>query len=234
MVNKTPLVLLPGMLCDAALWRSQIEVLSPIAPITVADLTREESIEGMAKTVLDQAPDTFALAGLSMGGYVAQDIMRRAPERVTRLALLDTSARGDTPENMEKRRSYIELAKRGDFKGVTQRLLPLFVHPERLDDDDLMSAIQDMTQRVGRDAYLRQQEAILYRREGLSDLGAVACPTLVLCGRQDVLTPLEHHQEIAAAIPGATLVVIEDCGHLSTMERPEEVNAAMRDWLLAD
>jgi pimeloyl-ACP methyl ester carboxylesterase len=168
-----------------------------------------------------------------MGGYVAQEIMRRAPERVLRLALLDSSARGDNAVQARRRRGLIELAGRGRFKGVTPRLLPMLIHPDRLQDEALTGAVMAMAAAVGKDAFLSQQQAFLGRADGRDDLAKIRCPTLVLCGRQDALTPPKLHQEMAAAIPDATLVVIENCGHLSTLEAPEAVTAAMRDWLIA-
>lgn len=231
-MNKQGLVLIPGLLCDAALWRGQVENLDDIAAPWVADVTRDTSTTAMAERVLAEAPARrFALAGLSMGGYVAQAIMRLAADRVTRLALLDTTARPDTPEQTARRRGLIELAEKGQFHGVTSRLLPAFLHPDRLNDKALAEAVIAMAARVGKDAFLRQQRAIMGRGDGRPHLGAIACPTLVLCGRQDQLTPLEWSEEIAALIPEARLQVIEDCGHLSTMERPWEVSAAMRQWL---
>lgn len=227
-----PLVLLPGLLCDAALWAPQVSVLRGLAdPIMIGDLTRNDSIGGMAEAVLAQAPPRFALAGLSMGGYCAFEIMRRAPERVTRLALLDTSARPDTDEQRARRRGLIELAEKGEFKGVTPRLLPLLIHPDRLGDEALKATVMGMAERVGKEAFLRQQKAIMGRPDSRPDLGRIACPTLVLVGRQDALTPVAVHEEMAAGIPGARLVIVEDCGHLSTLEKPEAVNAALEDWL---
>jgi pimeloyl-ACP methyl ester carboxylesterase len=225
------LFLLPGLLCDAALWRAQSEGLADVADIAVADFTTQDSMAAMAASVLDAAPARFALAGLSMGGYVAHEVMRRAPERVVRLALLDTSARADTEEQRARRRGLIELAHKGEFKGITPRLLPLFLHPDRLDDAELVAEVTAMAQRVGKDAFLRQQAAILGRPDSRPRLTKYRCPTLVLCGRQDALTPLEVSEETVAAIPGAELVVVEDCGHLATFERPAEVTAALRRWL---
>ena len=227
----TPLVLLPGLLCDAALWRHQTDTLADIAEITVADLTGDDSFDDMARTVLKAAPETFALAGLSMGGYVAHEIMRRAPDRVTRLALLDTSARADTPGQSERRRAFIAQTRHGDFKGVTSKLLPMLIHPDRLEDWDLTGTITAMAEGVGREAFLRQQNAIMHRPDGRRDLSAIHCPTLVLCGRQDALTPLAGHEEMAEGISNSNLVVIEDCGHMAPLERPRAVSAVMRYWL---
>jgi pimeloyl-ACP methyl ester carboxylesterase len=230
-MTKTSLILLPGLLCDEALWAHQSETLSDIADITVADMTGDETIQGMATRVLDSAPDTFALAGLSMGGYAALAIVRQAPERVERLALLDTSARPDSPENTKQRQGFIEQLELGDFRGVTSRLLPLLVHEDRLSDDALIAVIQSSAENVGSEAYVRQQKAIMTRPDGREVLKKITGPVLVLCGRQDALTPLALHEEMAAAIAGASLVVIEDCGHLSALERPRAVSAVMRYWL---
>ncbi len=233
MTEKTQLLLLPGLLCDRQLWASQIDGLADIAEPMVADLTRDNSFAAMAQRTLGEAPPRFALAGLSMGGYVAQEIMRHAPERVTRLALLDTTARADTPEQSQRRRDLIALSARGQFHGVTPRLLPTLIHPDRLSDAALVKTIVDMADAVGVEGFRRQETAILVRKDGRADLARIAVPTLVLCGRQDLLTPLERHEEMASLIPRATLRVIEHCGHMTTLEQPEEVNAAMRAWLLA-
>jgi pimeloyl-ACP methyl ester carboxylesterase len=233
MAEKIPLVLLSGLLCDAALWAPQLAALSDIAEPWVADLTRDESLAGMARRVLAATPERFALAGLSMGGYLAQEIMRQSPQRVMRLALLDTSARADTPERAAQRRGFIELAHKGEFKGIQPRMLPVYLHPDHLQDKALTDAVLAMAERVGKDAFLRQQQAIMTRPDGREDLKRIAVPTLVLCGRQDQATPYELNAEIARLIPGAVFVAIERCGHLSTMEKPAEVSAAMRHWLTA-
>jgi len=232
MPQKIPLILLPGLLCDTALWRPQVEGLGALAEPHVIDLTRDDSLAGMARRALAAAPPSFALAGLSMGGYVAQEVMRQAPERVLKLALLDTSARADTPEQTARRRGLIELSEKGEFKGVTPRLLPILVHPARTEDAPLTGIILGMAERTGKDGFLRQQRAIMARPDGREDLRRIHCPTLVLCGRQDALTPLTLHEEIVSLVPGATLTVVDDCGHLSTLEKPKSVNAALRHWLL--
>ena len=229
--SRPTLVLLPGLLCNERLWRPQIRGLSDIAEIVVADLSQGTSMADMAERALSAAPARFALAGLSMGGYVAFEIMRRAPERVARLALLDTSARADSDETAARRRDLMDLARRGRFTAVSERLLRTFVHEDRLGDEALVAGITAMTGEAGWDVFLRQQQAIRGRPDSRSVLPLIRCPTLVLCGRQDQLTPLGMSEEIAARIPGARLSVIEECGHLSTMERPGEVTAEMRAWL---
>ena len=231
MTERIPLALLPGLLNDGALWQSQIESLADVADIRVADLAVQDSIAQMACSVLETMPERFALAGFSMGGYVAFEVLRRAPARIGRLALLDTKARLDTPEQTSRRRGLIELAGKGSFKGVTRRVLEMAIHENRLADEALTGAVVAMAERAGRNVFLAQQRAIMNRPDSLPGLAGIACPTLVLCGRQDQPTPLDCHEEMARAIPNARLAVIEDCGHLAPMERPAEVSAALRGWL---
>ncbi len=184
MTEKTPLVLLPGLLCDRELWRGQVEDLGDIASPWVADLTRDDSLATMARRVLATAPHEFALAGLSMGGYCALEILRQAPARVKRLALLDTNARADTPEQTSRRQGLIDMAEKGDFKSVPPLLLPLFLHPDHLKDAELTGRVSAMAHRVGKEAFMRQQKAIIGRidmraflpRDRLPDAGAVRAP----------------------------------------------------------
>jgi pimeloyl-ACP methyl ester carboxylesterase len=211
-----------------------VEALSDIAAITIADLTQGDSVEAMAAHALEGAPARFALAGLSMGGYVAFALLRRAPERVERLCLFDTSARPDTPEQSRRRRGLIALSRAGRFRGVTPRLLPQLLHPSRLSDASLTEEVMAMADRIGKDAFLRQQGAILKRPDSRPDLPRIKVPTLVGVGDGDALTPPELAREIAATIPGAALHVFEECGHLAPMERPEEVSTVMRRWLSED
>ncbi|MBF0269115.1 MAG: alpha/beta fold hydrolase [Alphaproteobacteria bacterium] len=226
-----PVVLLPGLLCDGDLFAPAVESLSDLAHFEVADLTQDDAIKAMASRVLASAPPRFALLGLSMGGYVAQEIMRQAPGRITRLALLDTSFKPDTAEAKERRLGLIDLAQTGNFKGVTPRLLPMLVHPDHLQRPEVAGTVLAMAERVGMDAFIRQQKAIMGRVDGRADLERIACPTLVLCGRQDQLTPFEIHREMAALIPGAKLVVVEKSGHLPPLEQPIAISAVLRYWL---
>jgi len=231
MPRKPALIFLPGLLCDAALWQPQIDRFGPQFEILVADLTRDDSLRGMAGRLLASAPPRFALAGLSMGGYVAQEILREAPHRVSRVALLDTSARPDSAEQTARRRALIKLAQTGKFKGVTPRLLPLLIHPARLADPALTGTVMAMAERVGQAAFLRQQNAILNRPDGRPDLPGIGCPALIMCGVQDVLTPPALSRELADAIPDARLLELDECGHLSSLEQPDLVNQAFEDWL---
>ena len=231
MTERVPLALLPGLLCDARLWAPQVAALADLAEPWVADFTTQSSVGEMAESVLAAMPPRFALAGLSMGGYVALEVLRQAPDRVLRLALLNTQADPDSEAQTARRRGLLELAGKGEFKGVTPRLLPLLVHPARLDDEALVATVMAMAEAVGKAAFLRQQQAIMDRHDSRPTLVRISCPTLVLCGRQDALAPVDKHTTMAAGIRDARLVVVEDCGHLSTIERPEAVNRALRGWL---
>ena len=225
-----PLVFLPGLICDHRLWRDVIDGLSDkIAPM-VADLRLDESIADMAARTLAAAPQRFALAGLSMGGYVAFEIMRQAPERVTHLALLDTSARADTPERSETRRKGIEMVNQGKFIGVSKGLLSNLIAPHYL-GTPLAKEVQAMSERVGQDAYIRQQKAILGRIDSLPSLKNIAVPTLVGVGALDKMTPPDLAAEMADAIPGAELVEFPDAAHLPTMENPAPVIEAFKSLL---
>jgi pimeloyl-ACP methyl ester carboxylesterase len=222
----------PGLLCDAQLWQPQLDALDGRADRWVAEVTRDDSIAAMAARVLAECPfERFALAGLSMGGYVSLEIMRQAPQRVTRLALLDTQARADTPEATERRLVLIELTKRGKFAGVPDRLLPLFLHSSRLDDSRLTGIVRSMANNVGAAAFLRQQPAIMQRVDARASLSLIACPTLLLCGEHDLLTPIDRHEEMKQLIPGAQMVVVRGAGHLPTLEKPEETSRALAAWL---
>ena len=230
--HRPQLILLPGLLCDADLWRDQIADLSDLADCHVADLTRGETLSDLAETVLAEAAPTFALAGFSLGGYVAQEIARQAPDRIERLALIDTSIRPDSLERAAARRSLIATARLpGQFKGITDRMLPTYVHPSRLSDRDLIGRIRAMNERLGRDVFIRQNA--LNRPDGEIVLRSLTCPVLVICGEQDAITPLSDHQEMAGMLPHARLVVVKESGHMTPMERPRAVTEALRQWLVA-
>jgi pimeloyl-ACP methyl ester carboxylesterase len=224
-----PLILLPGLASDAALFHAQLRDLADVADVTVGDTLQDDSLPAMARRVLAGAPDRFALAGLSMGGYLALEIMRQAPQRVTRLALLDTSARADTPEQTKTREDAIATVAKVPYEKLAWASLARLVANDA--DEDVKQAVVDMAVRVGPDTYVRQQRAIMARPDSRPLLGEIAVPALVLVGEKDVLTPPELAREMAAAIPGATLVEIPGSGHLASMERPAAVSTALRDWL---
>jgi len=224
------LLLLPGLLNDARLWAAQLEGLAGTAECRTGDLTAADNIPDLARAVIAAAPPRFALGGLSMGGYVALEIMRQVPERITALALIDTQARPDTPQAAESRRALIARAS-DDFDGVIDTLFPRLVHPARAEDDSLKSLFRTMAHAAGVEAFVRQQTAILGRIDSRPFLPLINCPTLVLCGREDAVTPVGLHEEMAAAIPGAMCEVVENCGHLSAIERPAAVTSILKQWV---
>lgn len=230
-MSLLPLILCPGLLNDAALWAHQTAHLADLAEPTVADLTGADSIAALAEQVLDQAPDRFALAGLSMGGYVAFEILRRAPERVARLALVNTSARDDTPESRERRMQLMDIARRGGFSKLPLQILAGQMHPDNFADEALRGICLGMAERVGAGGFIRQQSAIMGRADSRPGLGAIRCPTLVVGGAQDGLTTPEIMGEIADGIPGAGFTLIEKAGHLTPIEQPAAVTALLRLWL---
>ena len=233
MPEPLPIVLIPGLTCSARLYADQIPALWEFGPVIVADHRRDDSMAAIARRILAAAPPRFALAGLSMGGYIGFEIMRQAPQRVAKLALLDTGARADTPEQTERRQVPIALAKSGRYAEVPDLAFPLYVHRNRRNDEALKRVVRTMAEETGVEAFLRQQQAIVGRPDSRPGLAAISCPTLVLVGDGDEGTPPELAREIAAGIPGSRLVIIPDCGHLSTLEQPQAVTAALVEWMRA-
>ncbi len=226
------LLLVPGLMCDAALWGHQTRFLSSQTDCVVAHATAANTIDDLAREVLKQAPAQFALAGLSMGGIIAHAIMAIAPERVTHLALIGTTARADTPEQTERRLRLIALAEAGRFSEITPLLMPALLHPFRLKESTLTETVIGMADAIGPTSFLRQITAVMRRPSRTHQLASYRLPTLILCGREDAITPVAMHEEMAALIPGSRLAIIEECGHLSTLERPHAVTALLRHWLL--
>lgn len=231
MPSTLPLLLVPGLLCSARLYVAQVAGLWPHGPVMVADHRRDADMGAIAARILAHAPPRFALAGLSMGGYVALAMMREASERVAKLALLDTSARPDTPEQSAARAKFISMAEAGKLAEVVDALTPRLLHKNRHNDEALVRTVRAMADETGAEAFGRQERAIMGRPDSRPLLASIRCPTLVLVGDGDELTPPALAQEMADGIAGARLVVVPDCGHLSTIERPDAVNAAMAAWL---
>lgn len=232
MGEPLPLILIPGLLDSARLYEQQLPQLWRLGPVMVADHTRDDSMGGIARRILANAPPRFALAGLSMGGYICFEILRQAAERVAKLALLDTSARADTPEASAMRRTQMALATGGRFAEMVEAQFIRLVSPARRDDALLRATNRRMAEEVGPQAFVRQQSAIMGRPDSRPGLASIACPTLVLVGEQDELTPPERAREMAAGIRGAHLVTVPDCGHLSALEQPDAVTGALREWLV--
>ncbi len=226
-----PLMLIPGLNCTAALYGPQLGRLGAGRAVIVPDHRSHDTLADIADAALAAAPARFALCGLSMGGYIAFEILRRAPERVTRLALLDTSARGATEASNAPRRQMMALAEKGAFGEVVGLLWQRLVAPARLSDETLRAEVAAMAHETGPDVFIRQQQAIMARPDSLPLLAHITVPTLVLVGEEDQITPPEHAREMAAGIAGARLSVISGCGHLATLEAPQAVTAALSAWL---
>ena len=230
-MSNPPLVLIPGLACTEALFADQIEALAGARDVIIGDHMQHDTMADIAAHILATAPKRFALAGLSMGGYISLEIIRQAPERVERLALLDTSARADMPEKIEQRQEALALAAAGKFMAVCHTTLDLSIAASRHDDAELKSAIIKMAVDTGADVWARQVHAIIGRKDSVSLLGEITCPTLVVVGDDDQLTPPELAVEMANGTVGAQLEVIADCGHMSTMERPDQLTRLLQDWL---
>jgi len=235
---KPALILLPGLMCDAAVWAPQVRALADIATALIPAYGMRNHLEDMAHQVLQTAPPgPFALAGHSMGGRIALEVMRLAPQRVSHLALLDTGTHplaGDEAGEREKagRMALLALAQSQGMRAMARQWASGMVHPQVV-GSPLFEAVLDMLERSNPQQFAAQIEALLNRPDAAPVLPKITCPTLVLTGREDVWSPPEQHAAIAAAIPGATLCVLERCGHMSSMEQPEAVSQALRNWLSA-
>jgi len=231
MDNTMPILLVPGLVSSPRIFAPVIPALWRYGPVTVANHIRDDNIAVIARRILAEAPPRFALAGHSMGGYIAFEIMRQAPERVAKLALINTQARPDMPEMSERRRGQIARAKAGEFHAIIDELFPGFVHPSRRDDAGLRQLIHDMADDLGADAFVRQQTAAMGRADSRPTLAAIKCPTLVLTGDQDNTIPNSLSVEIADGIFGAKLTMLPHCGHLPQPEQPQATADALVEWL---
>ena len=232
--QRLPIVLVPGLRCSARLYAPQVPALWRLGPVVIANHMLGDSVAAIARPILASAPPRFALGGLSMGGYIAFEMLRQAADRVARLALLDTSARPESPEQTQRRKQHIALTKAGRYAEITGLQFPLAVHPSRHGDEALRREYERMGEETGPEVFLRHEQAIMTRPDSRPVLASIRCPTLVLVGDGDVLTPPGHAKEIAAGIDGARLVVVPECGHLSTLERPEAVTRALVGLLQGD
>jgi pimeloyl-ACP methyl ester carboxylesterase len=219
--------LLPGLLCDGTIWSDQREALGKVAEVIVPDFRYVDSVSAMAQMVLDEAPERFSVAGHSMGGRVAIEIVRMSPERMERLALFDTGVHPRAANEESKRGELIELARAQGMAALAARWLPPMLHPDHY---ALLPSLTEMVTRSTPDTFANQQRALLGRPDARSVLSGIRCPTLVLCGRQDTWSPVSQHEEIAASIPGSKLVIVENCGHMSPVEQPGAVTAALLEW----
>lgn len=226
-----PVVLIAGQLLTARLWAPQVAALSDRCEPVVADQASHDTIAAMAAAILADAPERFSIVGQAMGGFVAFEMLRQAPARVGRLVLMSTLASADGPAQTARREGYLRLVEAGRFDEVVEERLPLLLSPERRSDPELVAAARAMAAATGPDAFLRQQRAIMSRPDSRPSLSAIACPTLILCGRQDGIVTLAHQEEMRDGIPGARLEILDDCGHLMSLEQPARVNALLGEFL---
>lgn len=231
-----PLLLVPGLMCDAAVWQPVLPSLAAGRECRVIDHGEADSLAQMAQQLLDAAPPRFALAGHSMGARVALEVLCQAPGRVSRVALLDTGylarpsgAAGE--EEVRKRQALLDVARREGVRAMAVQWVQGMVHPQRLGDAPLLDAIVAMFERKSAATFERQIRALLQRPDATAVLRAIRVPTLVLCGRQDSWAPVPQHEAMHALIPGAVFEVIEDAGHMAPMERPQAVAEALQRWL---
>ena len=232
---STPVLLLPGLVCDAGVWAHACQALSARTEVRIADHGHLDSLGAMAEKVLREAPARFALAGHSMGGRVALEVMRRAPQRVAALALLDTGisklAPGDAGEREAAGRyELLEIAKSQGMAKMATRWVQGMVWEARLSDEALIASVVEMMARSNADIFAAQIRALLARPDAAPLLAGIRCPTLVLCGENDSWAPADRHRDMAARIPDARLILVPECGHMSTMERPEAITQALLDW----
>jgi pimeloyl-ACP methyl ester carboxylesterase len=220
--------LLPGLLCDRDIWRHQRETLGEFADVVIPDFRYVDSIPAMAQLVLDAAPQCFSVAGHSMGGRVALEVCRMAPERVERLALLDTGVHPRASGEASKRGELVDLARSQGMAALAARWLPPMLHA---DHAELLQPLTEMVMRSTGETFANQQKALLNRPDARTLLPGIQCPTLVLCGRQDTWSPVSQHEEIAASIPHSKLAIIDDCGHMSPVEQSAVVTEALLAWL---
>lgn len=230
-MSKPALVLLPGMLCDGTLWQNQTAHLSAYADITIADLTTVDSIQKMALGVLAESPPRFALAGLSLGGIVAFEMIRLAPEMITRLALLDTTPYPMSQERIQDWGPLLEARDETLFAALAAQKLARMMYPGHSQNPVVFQALNRMVENVGPRGFQNQLKAQINRPDSRSTLSQIDMPTLVLVGREDNTCPLHIHLEMIDEIPNAILVVIRHCGHLSPIERPDAITAVLKYWL---
>lgn len=229
--SKPTLILLPGMLCDEALWEHQTANLADMADIRVMDLTRADSVRGMALATLAESPQRFALAGFSLGGIVAFEIMRLAPERVTRLALLDTTPRPIRPQTVDLWKTIAKTSDSANFNERASQELIQMMHPNHRENPALQQIICNMVKRVGQHGLKNQLQAQINRPDSRETLPQIQIPTLLLSGRDDPACSLEIQLEMLDALPLATLTLLKNCGHFSILEQPKEITSTLQGWL---
>lgn len=234
-MEKLPLLLLPGTLCNATLFEHQIKNLADVSYPKVVDIHLQDNLQDVARYVLEQVVGQFAVAGLSYGGIVAFEIWRQAPERITKLALLNTNPYPAAEQTRVSQQRFVGMAHLGEFQEITTDFLKdVMLHPDHQKDIALRKKVLHMAESIGIEGFVNEVKAQLARPDAMLDLPTITCPTLVLTGREDYVVPLETHRVMAEKLVNSQLVIVEHCGHLSTLEQPEIVTGALRDWLTQD
>ena len=232
MPHTAAIVFITGQLCDKRIWRAQADLLSSVADISFACPDSEDTVAEAATRILGEAPATFSLVAHAMGGFVALEMMRQAPQRIARLALLATNAEPDDPAQLPRRLEYRQMVEDGRFDELISQRYPLVLHPALVTDPQYRKIVDDMAHAIGPERFLHQQSIVLSRPDSRPHLHAVRCPCLLIVGRQDRLASVEQHREIAALVASAELHILEDCGHFSPLEKPQQVNQLLSQWLV--
>lgn len=231
MANQRDIVLIPSQLCMELVFENQMATLSALGRPRVFTQRDHDTVGAMAQSVLDASAPNFALITHGMGGFVAFEMLRREPARITRLILMSALAPADTPKQTERREGYLRLVEQGKFDGIIEERIPMLVHPARTGDVAITSILRRMAKDTGPEIFQRQQRAIMARPDSRPSLGAIACPTMLLFGRQDGITTLDHQTEMLNAMPDVRLEILEECGHMMMLEKPADVNGRISTFL---
>lgn len=235
MMTKLPLLLLPGTLCDATLFEHQVRYLRAVCEPQVVDVHLQDNLPDVAKYVLSQVDGQLAVAGLSYGGIVAFEMWRQAPHRIQKIALLNTTPHEPAPQTRANQQRFVGMAHLGEFREITTDFLKdVMLHPDHQQDNLLREKVLKMAQSIGIEGFVNEVKAQLARPSAIPDLSSIECPTLVLTGRQDTVIPVDIHQDMARLLPNSRLMILEHCGHLSTLEQPEHTTTALKHWLTGE
>lgn len=231
MTDRMNIALVPSQLCTELVWEKQLPILSSFGTPRVFAQRDHDTIGAMAQSVLDAMPPHFALVAHGMGAFVAFEMLRRAPERISRLVLMSALAPADTPKQTVRREGYLRLVEQGKFDGIIEERIPMLVHPARTSDVGITATLRRMAKDTGPEIFQRQQRAIMSRADSRPSLSAISCPTLLVFGREDGITTIDHQHEMRDGIAGARLEILENCGHMMPIEKPDEVNALLSAFL---
>jgi pimeloyl-ACP methyl ester carboxylesterase len=224
-------VFVPSQLLTADFWAPLIAQLGNTIDAMVGDHSRHDSVKAMARSILADAHEQFVLVAHGMGGFIAFEMLRQQPDRIQKIVLISTQARNDSPAQTARRLNYLRLVEAGNFAQVAEERIPILVHPKRTANEPLLSLIRKMAYDTGAEAFLRQQHAIMNRPDSRPSLPRIACPTLIVFGKEDGVATLANQQEMLEAIPGARLEIVEECGHLIPLERTDLLADLLASWI---